>query len=187
MISRVRHLTLEQYEEMVDRGDFEEARERMDLIRGELHIMSPAGPDHADIVNYLSEWSFEWAKRYGYQARSEKCVTFTDHESMPEPDIVWVKRRRYRKAHPTDADVGLVIEVADSSLRKDRGVMADLYADAGIAEYWIVNCLDNCIEVYRQPQDGAYQEQFIVRPGKKVSPLVAPDAELDVAELFTEE
>jgi Uma2 family endonuclease len=129
----------------------------------------------------------KWADTCGFRVRSENCITFLGLESVPEPDLVWVKRKRYRKAHPTATDVGLVIEVADSSLREDRGEMAELYADAGIGEYWIVNCVDQVVEIHRQPTGGRYQVQFVVKPGEQIGPLVAPAALLDVAELFAEE
>lgn len=187
MISRVGHITIKDFEQMIARGEFDKTRERVDLIRGELRFMSPAGPDHSDILTYLVEWSVEGAKKHGFRVRPEQGVRFLELESLPEPDIAWVRGKRYRKAHPTAADVGLVIEVANSSLREDRGEMAELYADAGIGEYWIVNCVDQVVEVHRQPAAGRYHVQFIVKLGEKISPLIAPDALLDVAELFAEE
>ena len=107
-------------------------------------------------------------------------------ESVPEPDIVWVKRRRYRKAHPTASDVGLVIEVSDSSLADDRK-LATLYAGAGIQEYWIVNCIDEVVEIHRDPHGDEYQDRFVVPRGKHVSPIAGPEALLDVADLFADE
>jgi Uma2 family endonuclease len=65
--------------------------------------------------------------------------------------------------------------------------MCELYAEAGIAEYWIVNCIESVIEVHRQPVDCIYQERLVVEPGQKFSPLIAPEAVLDVADLFAEE
>jgi len=138
-------------------------------------------------LTYLEDWSSEWASKYGYRKRSEKSVEFAGLESVPEPDLVWVKKRRYRKARPQAADVGLVMEISYSSLAEDRGEMAELYAEAGIAEYWVVNCIDNVIEVHRQPVNGIYQLHFVVEPGQTISPLIAPDAKLDVADLFAEE
>src|SRR4051812_29158074 len=107
MISRSRHLTVEDFEEMVNRGDFETRPGRVDLIRGELRFMSPAGPEHSEVVAYLIEWSVFWAGKYGYRMRSEMSVVFDGLDSVPEPDVVWVNKRRYRKAHPTSLDVAL--------------------------------------------------------------------------------
>jgi Uma2 family endonuclease len=129
--------------------------------------MSPAGPEHEDILTYLEDWSSSWASKYGYRKRSEKSIEFAGLQSVPEPDLVWVKNRRYRKARPTAADVGLVVEISYASLAEDRGEMCELYAEAGIAEYWIVNCIESVIEVHRQPVDCIYQERFVVEPGQR--------------------
>jgi Uma2 family endonuclease len=187
MITYAERMTIEQFEELLDSGRYEKSRERVELIRGELRIMSPAGPDHDEVLTYLEDWSTAWAGKYGYRKRSEKGVTFPSLASVPEPDIVWVKKRRYRKARPTVDDVVFAIEVSFSSLTEDRSEMMDLYAEAGIAEYWIANCIDNVIEIHRRPVAGVYQDRFVVKPGETVSPLVAPDAVLDVGELFSEE
>lgn len=187
MITHTEPMTIEQFEELVAEGRWEKCSDRVELIRGELRIMSPAGSEHDAVLVYLVEWSAEHAKRAGFQLRSEKSVSFTNLISVPEPDIVWVKRQRYRKTRPKATDIVLAMEVSYSSLSEDRGEMTELYAQAGVPEYWIANCIDNVIEVHRQPRDGIYQDCFLVKPGEKISPLVAPEAILDVADLFAEE
>src|SRR3972149_2531438 len=74
-----------------------------------------------------------------------------DAESEPEPDVAVVPgtARDYRAGHPTHAV--LVVEVAESSLRRDREDKGSLYARAGIADYWIVNLVDRVLEVVREP------------------------------------
>ena len=187
MISRPKRISIDDFEHMVAQGDFEKTRERIDLIRGALRVMSPAGPEHEDVLTCLQEWSHHWAPQYGFRVRSEKSIKFANLDSIPEPDIVWVKQRRYLRQRPTAADVVLVIEVACSSLHDDRREMASLYAEAGIPEYWIANCIDQQIEVYREPSSGEYRKLFIVGRGEKAVPLAAPVAELDVTELFADE
>jgi Uma2 family endonuclease len=187
MSTRTQHATIEEFDQLVAPWEAERLRQRVDLIRGEIRFTSPARPEHEDILTYLEDWSAEWAGKYGFRKRSEKSVEFAGLVSVPEPDLVWVKRRRYRKARPTSADVGLVLEISYSSLSEDRGEMAELYADARIAEYWIVNCVDSVIEVHRDPVNGVYRQRFVVEPGQTIAPLIAPDAELNVADLFAEE
>jgi Uma2 family endonuclease len=75
-------------------------------------------------------------------------------DSEPEPDVAVVALGNYSTQHPRSAL--LVVEVADSSLRKDRQVKADLYAEAGIPEYWILNVVDGVLEVYRNPVGDHY-------------------------------
>ena len=65
----------------------------------------------------------------------------TTPESLPEPDAAVIRgsRRDYRERRPMAADVGLIIEVADTSLAQDRGTKKRVYARVGIPVYWIVN------------------------------------------------
>jgi Uma2 family endonuclease len=88
------------------------------------------------------------------------------NNSEPEPDIVIARLRSddYIDSHPSPVDIILVVEVADSTIRFDREIKAPLYAAAGISEYWIVNLLDNCLEIYRQPEGGIYASIEIIEP-----------------------
>lgn len=74
--------------------------------------------------------------------------------------------------------------MADSSLEYDRTVKAPLYAEAGVPEYWIVNLVDDVLEVYRQPSGQAYQTQQVLKPGSRVTPQAWPDLEIDVDDLI---
>lgn len=187
MIQRPGLITIADFERRVAAGEFDELEDHVELIRGELHFMSPAGPYHGDILFFLNEWTVEAGRAYGYGAWPQQGVKFAELLSIPEPDVAWVKRRRYKQALPTRDDIGLVIEVADSSLRYDRREKAPLYAEAGIGEYWIVNCEDECIEVYRQPVGDEYLDCFVVKPGQPLAPLVAAEALLDIVALFPDD
>jgi Uma2 family endonuclease len=78
-----------------------------------------------------------------------------------------------------------VIEVADTSLDYDRETKGPLYAENGIAEYWIVNLVDRCLEVYRQPQtDGTYGDVRTLRPGDSVSLALLPAVSVSVANVI---
>lgn len=89
----------------------------------------------------------------------------------PEPDIAWVRPRRYSRGRPQTADVFLIIEVADSSLSYDRGDKAAIYAQAGIADYWIVNLRDRVVEVHRDPEPGGYRTIAVYRDHDEVRPF----------------
>ncbi len=103
---------------------------------------------------------------------------------MPEPDIAWVENRSYLKARPKATDVFLLIEVADSSLDYDRGEKADLYAKARIADYWVINLIDLCVEVFRDPQRGHYRSLQTFELGDKIRPLAFPKIPLAVSDLI---
>src|SRR5207247_1124457 len=106
-------------------------------------------------------------------------------DSKPEPDISVLKPRDdfYTKSTPLPADVLLLIEVADSTLDYDRQVKAPLYAENGIAEYWIVNLEDKCVEVHRQPQpDGTYADVRTLRLGDTADIAALPGIVIAVAD-----
>ena len=95
-------------------------------------------------------------------------------DSKPEPDIALLRPRDdyYSEGTPQPSDILLVIEVADSSLDFDRDTKVALYAEAGIPEYWIVNLIDNCVEVHRGPKaDGSYADCQRVSKGGAISLL----------------
>ena len=78
----------------------------------------------------------------------------------------------------------LLIEVAESTLHSDRGEKAELYAAAGIKDYWIVNLVDLCIEVYRKPRAGKYCDVQTYNVAQSLSPLAFPEISLDVGYVF---
>lgn len=175
---RLRPLKRAEYDRLVELGAF--ADERIELLRGALVAMSPQKAAHAHAVTWLSDWL---TRSLGDRALVRcQCPLAISDESEPEPDLVVVPRQSYRDAHPAWAH--LVVEVADSSLRKDREVKRDAYAEAGIPDYWIVNVIDRVVEVHRLPRAGAYAETFHAGRGSRLHPLEFPDAGFAVDELF---
>jgi len=112
--------------------------------------------------------------------RKQDPLTLTDSE--PEPDVsVVVGKEEDFQSHPTTAL--LVVEVSVVSLNEDRE-MAGLYAENQVAEYWIVNGRDRCIECFRDPADGHYQTQFRVTEGGLLESAALPGVSVNTAELF---
>lgn len=89
-----------------------------------------------------------------------------------------------KSQRPQPDDVLLVIEVSESTLDYDRFTKAGLYAEAGFADYWVVNIPAQCIEVFRNPQGGKYRDVRSVGRDASVRPLCFPDIELPVSLLF---
>ncbi len=179
-------ITLAEYERMIAAGAFDGGliRPRIELIDGELREMSPINEPHAGAVFHCSpSGASKTGPSEGFGLRVQCPIAIPDRESVPEPDIAWVARKDYR-AHPIPADILLLIEVADSSLASDCGEKASLYASAGVADYWVVNIIDRCVEVFRQPQDGHYVAHEVFRAPEEVHPLAFPDVALPVAMLF---
>lgn len=186
-MSTTARLTLGEYDRMIAEGYFDSdplQRQRIELIRGELHVMSPTGPPHENASDILSRWSFKHTPEDRIRVRVQNSIGLPFLDSAPEPDIAWVAERDYSLRRPEAADVLLAIEIADSSLSYDRGTKAQLYAEAGIADYWVVHVRSKCIEVFRVPRNGTYAEIRVYRRNDLVCPLCMPELLLRVADVF---
>ena len=98
--------------------------------------------------------------------------------------IAWFRNDDYLDSHPSPSDLILVIEVADSSLDFDKNTKANLYATAGIQEYWIVNLVDDRLEVYRQPNSSIYTEIKIISSQDSIELPQFPEITLNLAAIF---
>ena len=181
-IERSRRLfTADEFEQMAKAGVFRED-ERLELIDGEIVEMSPIGPGHGTCVAILNkrlvigvgDRSLVWI-----QSAARMAI-----RSVPQPDLALLRPRSYRRANPRPEDILLVVEVAESSLRYDRTRKLELYASAGIREYWVVSVDDEWVEVYRSPEDNRYRESRRLRRGDTIAPLTFPDVVIAVAEIF---
>lgn len=170
---------------MVELGAFNHLDRKIELIRGEIREINPAGPVHDDLIAFLMNWSVRTTDPSAIRVTVQTGLELTELDSRPEPDLLWVRADRYRDRHPAAVDVRLAIEVADSSLHDDLVHKAALYAESGIVEYWIVDVQGQCIHVFRRPISGAYTDRSLARPGQQLTPLLAPcNAPLDLQELF---
>ncbi|MCA1684596.1 MAG: Uma2 family endonuclease [Planctomycetia bacterium] len=178
-------ITVEQYDAMIRRGDFEPREEHhVELIYGEITPMGPIGLAQDNAVDELTEWSFESLPRRAVWVRVQGSFGIPLLDSVPHPDLAWLHHEDHSARRPTPEDVLLVVEVSDSSLPKDRGLKARLYAEAGVADYWIVNINDRCVEVRRDPQDSSYRSVEVFTAGQDVRPLAFPDVALPVDRVF---
>ena len=160
--------TVTEYNRMGETGILSED-DRLEMIEGELIEMSPTGKRHAACVDVLAELFREQLQRKVI-VRVQNPIQLGSY-SEPQPDVALLKRRDdfYRSAHPTSADVLLVVEVADTTIDYDRQIKVPLYARAGIAEVWIVNLMDEQVEIYTQPASGAYQSQLKAGRGETIN------------------
>ncbi len=182
MMSSALRLTIDEFDDMVCRGAFAGLHRKIELIRGELREMNPAGPVHDELIAYLTNWSVRSTSPDEIVVRVQTGLDLPEVESRPEPDLTWVRAARYFDQHPTAADVRLAIEVSDSSLQSDLTEKARLYAEAGIADYWIVEANTRRIHVFRLPRNGEYTDRSIAT--ETVSPLALPGIALDIDDLF---
>ena len=156
--------------------------ERVELIEGEIIPMLPIGPFHSDAVDELLELFITHSKNR-WRVRGQHAIAINE-ESLPQPDVTLVKRRRYGGRHPKPEDVYLVVEVSDSSLRFDRSRKLPLYGMAGIPEVWIVNLRAATIEIHTDPGYNGYNSAKTLKAGQIASPVAFPDVKISVADLL---
>lgn len=175
--------TADEYHRMAELG-FLAPDARVELIEGQIHDMSPIGPNHGAVVMQLNEILSDQRKKR-WIVSVQHSVRLDNHSEL-EPDVVLLKRAPdfYRSRLPETDDVLLLIEVADSSLNFDRRKKLPVYARAGIPEVWIVDLQESAIEVYREPHFTGYEQKTICREGDKASPTAFPDVKVDVGELL---
>lgn len=149
-------------------------------------MMTPRGSRHATAVR-LAEDALRAVFGTGFDVRVQLPLAL-DPDSEPEPDLAVVtgSPRDYLDTHPQTAV--LIVEVADTTLSYDRERKTCRYAKAG-TEYWIINLLEGYLEIYRHPvivssSSIAYQSHSAASSSDTISPLVAPDMSLAVAELL---
>jgi Uma2 family endonuclease len=181
LVERQRPLRREEYERMIDAGLFR--NERVELIRGIIVRMSPQKPAHALVIQILNRMLVP--PLVGRADVRVQLPFAASDDSMPEPDIALVEVARFGQPHPRRAS--LVIEVAETSLEEDRTEKAELYAQAGVSEYWVVNIPDRSIEVHTEPSRGAYTRVTPYRVPEKVAPEAFPDVTIDLGALFATE
>jgi hypothetical protein len=134
---------------MIQAGVYTED-DRVELIEGYIVPKMPHGTPHDSTMDQI-DIALESSLPPGWRARSQRAITLSDSEPEPDYAIVRWSPRAFATHHPGPADIGLIIEVADSSLEFDRKEKGRVYARAGIVAYWIVNIPDGIIEVYTQP------------------------------------
>lgn len=185
LIQLERHtFTTDSYHQMIEAGILTE-NDRVELIQGELITMSPIGIRHAACVNKLTR---KLSKHFLDQAIvSVQNPIELSAISEPEPDVALLVYRDdfYADRLPTADDVHLLIEVSDTTLTFDRTVKLRMYAEAGVPEVWLVNLIDNAIEIYRQPEANQYGQRMRVGKGGVVTAVSFPQVSFPVSDLIS--
>jgi Uma2 family endonuclease len=166
--------TVDDYHRMVEAGILTED-DRVELIDGEIIKMSPIGALHASCVRRVEALL--------HQQVGDRAVISVQNPVQlgaygePEPDVAVLRPRAdfYAERHPQPADILLLIEVADSSLAKDRSAKLPLYAREGIAEAWLVDLEGEALERHTSPAEGGYRLVLRARRGETVASTVLPE------------
>ena len=156
-----RRFSVTEYHRLIELGILTED-DNLELLDGYLVHKMPRNPPHDAAIQKSAKRLLRLLPP-GWDLRVQSAVTLTDSE--PEPDFAIVRgdENAYLTRHPAAADIGLVIEVSDSTLLGDRDDKGSIYACAGIQCYWIVNLNDRQVEVYTAPSGPAADPKFAQR------------------------
>ena len=177
-----------EYERLIETGFFPPG-DPVELVGGQLIVAEPQGSRHFAAVQAMEE-ALRSAFGRGWQVRGQGPLAL-DEDSEPEPDVAVVPGsfRDYVAGHPSRP--ALVVEISESSLALDRDQKGSLYARAGLADYWIVNLVDQTLEVHRDPgpdPDASfgwrYRSVEVLRGEAVASPLALPGATIRVCDVL---
>jgi len=150
----VHRFTREQYRQMAEAGHFDNAR--VELLDGEILDLPAQGEPHVYVVSELNRWLTAQLPQGKYQVRCQAPLA-AGPASDPEPDFAVVPAIREDMSATPDTAI-FVIEVADSSLARDRR-KATSFAAAGVGEYWIINLRSRVIEQHTLPRQAMEDPQ----------------------------
>ena len=180
---RQRRFTVDEYYRMGEAGVFGED-DRVELLDGQIYVMSPIGSEHAACVDRLTRL---FVLRTGDDAvvRVQNPIRLNEN-SEPEPDLALLEPREdaYASEHPGPESVLLIVEVADTTLTYDRTEKLVCYASNDIPEYWIVNLQNQTLECYYNPSGDEYRERRTLEREGTVAPRFDDALELAVADLL---
>ena len=176
-------ISVARYQKMVAAGVLT-GDDRIELIEGEMIDMAPIGSKHAAITARLTKL-FILAAGDDAILSPGGPVNLGDF-SEPQPDLLLLRQRAdyYSGKIPEAADVLLIIEVSDTTLRYDQTVKWALYARYGISEYWVVDVEARLIQVHRDPKESGYTQSLVFAQADTLSPLHIPDVRVSVRSLF---
>ncbi|HAG83058.1 MAG TPA: hypothetical protein DCL61_18320 [Cyanobacteria bacterium UBA12227] len=150
--------TVERYHQAIEAGIFDD--QSIELLRGELIVMPPEREPHAyyntEAADYLRSLLGERVK-----IRDAKPITLPNN-SEPVPDVAIVKPlgEIYLEHHPYPEDIFWIIEVSNATLNKDLSDKKDVYAEAGIFEYWVANLKNSQLKVFRDLKNKQYTTEL---------------------------
>ena len=158
--------------------------DRVELIGGEIIAMTPIGPRHAFVVDWLVRAFLESVG--GRAAIRTQNPTILDDLSEPQPDIAIATGplERYRSRHPRPRDLLLVIEVCDATAAIDRNIKIPRYALTGVPETWLVDLDSDRVDVFRVPRPDGYGSASTYGLGEHITPEAFPDVVFDVGDVL---
>lgn len=179
----LRLLTVQDYHRMVESGILA-PDERVELIEGQIFHQAQRGTSHCAAITRI--------KRVFHRKLADKALICLQNPvqlsdfSEPEPDVAIVKLDPldYEDHHPTPAELFLLIEVSDSTLKRDLEIKAPAYARSGVGECWVLDVKGRCLYVLREPEADGYGVELRLRDGEAIAPLSFPDCQVQVSDFL---
>jgi Uma2 family endonuclease len=179
----VKYWTVQDYHRMCELGILD-PDERTELINGQIVLMASKGTAHVTSLHLLAN---ALRDQLGDTAlvRTQDPIQL-DNWSEPEPDLAIARGTilDYADRHPQPSDVELVAEVADSTLKQDCEIKDKLYAQAGIADYWVVDLKNRQLHIFRNPTPTGYTSHLILTEPNQIAPLSFPNLTLSLTAIL---
>jgi len=176
---QLKRWTVEEYHKISEHGLLD-LDGHTELIAGQIIIMAAKGTPHVIALQLLALELDSFLRDKPYTVRAQDPIQL-DGVSEPEPNLVVVQGDilAYADHHPYPAEIQLIVEVADSTLKYDCEVEDKIYAEAGIEEYRVIDLKNRQLYSFQQPTPKGYSKQVILKENNQISPIAFP--ELDIA------
>lgn len=176
------HWTVDSFYRAIAAGVFDEPK-RLELVHGDLWEKEEVNPPHANLTEDIARLLRGILEPQSWVREEKPLHIANDGEPVPDILVATAEARQNRQSHPTNAEAVLVIEVADATVTHDTGEKAVLYAQAGIADYWVSVVGERVLLVFRNPTPNGYPPPLRLTDADTISPLAAPNITLDVRDL----
>ncbi|MCS6812398.1 MAG: Uma2 family endonuclease [Cyanobacteria bacterium] len=176
--------TVMEYHRLSEMGLLTET-DRTELLAGQIILMAAKGTPHVTSLRLLVYELNTLLRDYPVVVITQDPIQLDD-QSEPEPDLAVVRGTvlDYADRHPQPSDLYLVVEVADSTLKKDCDIKDKLYAQAGIADYWVLDVINRQLHIFRNPTPQGYTSHLILSEPNQIAPLAFPDALLTLTAIL---
>src|SRR5262245_25765245 len=178
-VQTVHRFSTKDYHRMAETGLLKPSG-RVELLEGQIIDMSPIGPFHGSVTKRLNLLFTELS--HGRWVVAVQDPVHLNEHSEPQPDLMLLKPTPdfYRNSHPRPQHVFLLIEVADTSLDYDRGQKIPAYAQAAISEVWLLNLIDQTLEIFRDPGPAGYESTILLHAKDQANPAAFPDVVVEL-------
>jgi Uma2 family endonuclease len=184
LATNLKYWTVQEYHHMSELGILD-CCDRTELINGKIVLKSAKTAFHVIALRLLASFLEKFFDE-SVLVRTQDPIQLDDF-SEPEPDLAIVKGKilDYADRHPSPENVYLVVEVADSTLKKDCEVKDKLYARSNIADYWVIDVKNRQVHIFRTPTSTGYASHLILSESQTISPLAFPSIVIPISSILS--